>query len=96
MNYKDTIMSQRQMKWQPLKIRQIKDGKIELKLTISLTELFDAQAKQAFMRGVVEALGFVGNCQKTKVIITTELLDQKFTEWGIPELSKLVKEAKHD
>ena len=93
MTYKDTIIKQCEIIWKPLKIRQTKDGKIDMKVNIPLTALFDAQAKRSFMRGVAEALSFVGNCQESKTIITTELLDSMFTMWGIPELSKLTKKT---
>lgn len=91
MKYKDTIIKQKELQWMPPKIRQIKDGKIDLKFTIPLTTILDTQAKRAFMQGIVEALGFVGSCQEQKVIITKELLDRKFSEWGIPELSEILK-----
>jgi len=91
MNYKDTTLKQAEIQWQPTKLKQTKDGKIDLKLTIPLDKLFDAQTKRSFMRGVAEAFAFVGNCQAEQTVITTELLDSKFTEWGIPELSKLTK-----
>lgn len=91
MKYQNTIIKQSELQWTPPKIKQSKDGKIDLKFTIPLTAILDTQAKRAFMQGVVEALGFVGNCQEQQVIITKELLDTKFSEWGISELSEILK-----
>lgn len=91
MDYRDTIIKQCEIDWKPSKIRKTKDGKIDLKFTIPLTALCELQAKKSFMRGVAEALSFVGHCQEKQIIITTESLDSHFAEWGIPELGEMMK-----
>jgi hypothetical protein len=94
MNYKDTVLKQGQFSWKPSKWKESKDGKIDLRINIPLTNLFDVQAKQSFMRGVAEALSFMGNCQKDETMITSELLKSKFKEWGIPELGEIMDKQK--
>ncbi len=91
MNYKDTIIKQCEIDWKSSKIKHTKDGKIDLKFTIPLTAILDTQAKRAFMQGIVDTLGFVGECQSRQIAISKELLDAKFSEWGIPELSVILK-----
>jgi hypothetical protein len=86
MNYKDTII--KEIKWNIKSLTQSKDGKIDLKLNIPLTQVVDAQAKTSFAKGVQEGAQFildelVKGEPNWKPDVLREALKNKLKEWSI-------------
>jgi hypothetical protein len=56
--YKNYLIKSKNVKWKPVEIKNVEDGKMDFILTIPLTEMFDNQAKAAFMGGVLALFKF--------------------------------------
>ena len=84
MNYKDTILKQKEFNWTNPKINISKDGKVDFDIHIPLTDILDKQAQRSFTFGVIELMKFAAKLQQKEQLITPSLLRSKFIEWGLP------------
>ncbi len=90
MNWKDTVI--KNITWQPPELTVKDDDKLDFTLTIPLTAMFEAQAKQSFAMGVNAGLQFYIRHQGQT--ITSEDLLAFFNECGLPEIAELFKHKK--
>ena len=58
-NYKDTILAQKQIKWKRPPAKVIDDGRVDIIITIPLTEILDLQAKTSYFAGANEIFKFI-------------------------------------
>ncbi len=82
MNYKDTILKQSQIKWEAPKIKYIDDGNVDFHVTVPLTNLLNMQAQTSFTHGVLEMFKFTALAEEP---LTSEVLANKFSEWGLSQ-----------
>jgi len=63
MNWKGTLLKNKNIKWKPAKVEYIKDEGLDFVIVFPLTSLFEAQAKASFSAGVLTALTWVAQKQ---------------------------------
>jgi len=85
MNYKDTLLDFSKITYLPPKIKQSKDGKIDITFKIPVTDLIAKQAEHSFLMGIKAYHNFVlslsDSDSQTTENANAKLLAQ-FTEWG--------------
>ncbi len=92
MHWKETVIKQRQIKWKPLKVANVEDGKLDIILTIPLTNLIEGATKSAFTHGMLTMLQFHIQKGREKKIIEVPDLVKLFIESGLPEVAKELEE----
>ena len=87
MSWKDTVI--KNIKWKS-KLTQKEDGKLDFDFRLPLQELFERQAKRAYMEAVCHTMQFYAEHQG-KPIEVSDLI-AFFDRCGLPELAKAIKE----
>lgn len=89
MNWEETLIKSKDIKWKQ-HVKNTSDGKMDFDLHLPLTELFRAQARESFAKGMFTVLQFHAKHQKDKKIIGVEDLVALFNECGLPEIAKKI------
>lgn len=86
-HWRDALAESKEIKWKRPPIKNIEDGKLDIIITVPLTELFEAQAKRAFGYGMLAMLDFHVRRSNDEKPIEVEELVKVFTDFGLPELA---------
>ena len=86
MNWENTVIKSEDIKWKRPPIKNIKDGKLDIIITIPLTDLIRSQAKHSFMQGMSVVIDFFVKHQKENKPIEHDELVTLFKECNLPEL----------
>jgi hypothetical protein len=89
-HWKETVIKQEQIKWKRPPIKNIKDGKLDIILTIPLTGLFEAQAKHSYLEGMQSVMELLIQSQKEKTSIEQADIIKMLNTCGFPELVNIV------
>lgn len=95
-HWKNTILKSNQIKWKRPPIKNIEDGKLDMLIKISLTSLFEIQAKTAFADGMLAMLEFHVKKQGENETIEIEDLIKFFTDCGLPEIGERLLKEKNE
>lgn len=82
-SYKDTILKQEQIKWKRPPVKIINDDKVDLIITIPLTEILDCQAKTSYFAGANEIFKYIMSVIDEKKIINEDDVKSKLREMGL-------------
>lgn len=83
MNYKDTILKFKNIQWQPAKIKQSRDGKIDVNIHVPITDLIEMQAKQSFLMGIKEYERFIVTVPNDATVEqANEFISLQYKAWG--------------
>ncbi len=85
MHWKDTVLKQREIRWSHPEFKYVDDNKIDIILTIPITRLLEEQARRSFTNGVFEMLKHVANTPIDDSVDVSQVLKDKFIEWGLPQ-----------
>ncbi len=91
MNWKDTVLKQKAIKWKLSPIKYVDDGSMDLIINVPLTNLLFQQARWSFICGIQQALLVFANAQKEGRLIDDALLTAKFAEWGLADIWKRIQ-----
>lgn len=91
MNWKETVLKQKNIKWKRPSLKYFDDGNIDLIINIPITKLMEKQAHWAFLCGVQQVLLFYAKAQEENRVIDEAQLATKFTEWGLGNIWKIAK-----
>lgn len=58
-NWKDTVIKNKDIQWKHPKIKYVEDGKIDFILTLPLTHIIEMQAKRSFLMGIMDYNAFI-------------------------------------
>ena len=83
MKYQDTILTDEQIQFRPLPVKRIEDGKVDIVVTIPLTNLLEAQAKASFFVGITECFKWFMRSFGDNKIPTEEDVKLQLAEWGL-------------
>jgi len=86
-HWKETVIKSEQMKWKRPPIKNIDDGKLDVIITIPLTELFEAQAKGSFAEGMLSMMQFHMKSQTDEKYIGMTDIVKLFKDAGLPEIA---------
>jgi len=94
-HWKDALATSKEIKWKRPPIKNIEDGKLDIIITVPLTELFEAQTKRAFGYGMIAMLDFhVQKHKGDKPIEVQDIIDL-FTKFGLSEIAdRMFKQSK--
>lgn len=87
-HWRDALATSKEIKWQRPHIKNVEDGKLDMKITIPLTELFEAQTKRAFGYGMLAMLDFHVHREKP---IKVEDIVKLFNDFGLPEIAAMME-----
>ena len=59
MNWRDTLIKNKDIQWKHPKIKYIEDGKVDMILTIPFTNILEQQAKLSFLKAINDYHHFV-------------------------------------
>jgi len=94
-HWKDALATSKEIKWKRPPIKNIEDGKLDIIVTVPLTELFEAQTKRAFAYGMLAMLDFHVQKQKGYKPIEVQDIIELFNKFGLPELAnQMFKQSK--
>jgi len=94
MHWKETLIRSEQIKWKRLPVKHIADGKMDIQVNIPLTDLCEAQAKEAFTGGMLTMLQFHVQRQVEERAIEIADLIKLFNDCGLPEAANQFKAVK--
>ena len=89
-HWRDALIDSKEIKWNHSPIENIDDGKLDIIITVPLTQLFEAQTQRAFGCGMIAALNFFAERQKSKGPIDPQELVDLFTSSGVPEIAEQI------
>ena len=89
-HWRDALATSREIKWKHPPIKNIEDGKLDIIITVPLTELFEAQTKRAFGYGMLAMMDFHIQKQIGKKRIEVQDIIDLFNNFGLPELTKQI------
>ena len=92
-HWRDALADSGEIKWKRPPIKNIDDGKLDIIITVPLTELFEAQTKRAFGYGMLAMLAFHVQKQKGRKRIGVQDIVDLFNNFGLPEIAKHVAQA---
>ncbi len=81
MNYLDTVLQNKDIKWKHPKMKIIEDGKVEFILTIPFTDILKEQAYRSFAAGMVALLKFFEENKDADIDEIAERLEIQMAEW---------------
>lgn len=87
-HWKDALATSKEIKWKRPPIKNIEDGKLDIIITVPLTELFEAQTKRAFGYGMLAMLDFNVHRSEDKKPIEIDELINLFNGFGLPEIAQ--------
>lgn len=88
MHWKETLIKSEQIKWKKVAPKNIEDGRLDFTHTLSLTNLFENQAKTAFANGMLTMLQFHIQSRVDNKPIEVNDLAKLFNGCGLPEIAK--------
>ena len=91
MHWKETLIENERIQWKRLPIKHIADGKLDIQISIPLTKLLEAQAKEAFTGGMLTMLQFQTQKQTENSKIEIADLAKLFNDCGLPEAANQFK-----
>ena len=84
MHWRDSLLKSEQVKWRRPPVKNIKDGKLDILITLPLTALFEVQAQRAFGDGMLAMATFqIKMYEANKVPQLTDFV-KLFEEVGLP------------
>lgn len=86
-HWRDALATSKEIKWKRPPIKHIEDGKLDIIITVPLTELFEAQTKRAFGYGMIAMLDFHVRKQKDDKLIEVQDIIDLFNRFGLPEIA---------
>lgn len=90
-HWKETVFKSEQIKWKRPPIKNIKDGKLDILITIPLTSLFEAQARHAYIEGMRSMMEMLIQSQTEKRVIEVTDIVKLLNDCGFPELAKEIQ-----
>jgi hypothetical protein len=95
-HWRDALATSKEIRWKRPPIKNIEDGKLDIIITIPLTELFEAQTKRAFGYGMLAMLDFHIQKQMNKKRIEVQDIIDLFNNFGLPEIAKQIAQNTGD
>ena len=81
MNWKDTLIDFSKVSWAIPEMKNSEDGKVDIILTIPITDLLYGQAKKSFLMGIKEYHDLIMSLGDDKEEAQKKLAE-KLKEWG--------------
>ena len=94
-HWRDALADSKEIKWKRPPIKNIDDGKLDIIITVPLTELFEAQTKRAFGYGMIVMLDWYIQRQKVRKPIEIQEITDMFTSFGVPEIANQIAQKSH-
>lgn|GEM_PF-4746412 len=89
-HWRDALFTEKEIKWKRPPIQNIDDGRLDVIITVPLTELLEAQTQRAFGYGMIAMLNFHIERLKTKCPIDPQDIVDLFTSFGLPEIAEQI------
>lgn len=86
-HWRDALATSKEIKWKRPPIKNIEDGKLDIIITVPLTELFESQTKRAFAYGMLAMLDFHVHRSEHDNPIEVKELVKLFNDFGLPEIA---------
>lgn len=87
-HWRDALATSKEIKWKRPPIKNIEDGKLDIIITVPLTELFESQTKRAFGYGMLAMLDYHVHRAENKKPIEVDELINLFNSFGLPEIAR--------
>jgi len=87
-HWRDALADSSEIKWKRPPIKNIEDGRLDIIITVPLTELFEAQTKRAFGYGMIAMMDFHIQKQMSKKRIEVQDIIDLFNNFGLPEIAR--------
>lgn len=78
--WRDSLIKSKDIKWQRnVKAKNVEDNKLDINIFLPLTTIFEGQARQSYLCGVVDTLAFLSD---SKTTVTKQSIVDFLTESG--------------